>query len=145
MAPQTGRDGSDKMATRTVEYAPTATNDFRPMKSRQLYKVVFHNDGKVYEIFARQVYQGSLFGFVEIADIVFGEKSAVVVDPSEEKLKAEFDGVTRTHIPMHAVVRIDEVDKQGTAKITGGEKAGNIARFPTSLYTPGKAPETPKD
>jgi len=25
--------------------------------------------------------------------------------------------VTRTHIPMHAVMRIDEVEKQGAAKI----------------------------
>jgi hypothetical protein len=115
------------------------------MKTKHLYKVVFHNEGKVYEIFARQVRQDGLYGFIEIAEIVFGEKSAVVVDPSEEKLKAEFAGVRRTHIPLHAVIRIDEVDKQGTAKITGGEKGGSIARFPTPVYAPGKAPESPKD
>lgn len=115
------------------------------MKSKQLYKVVFHNEGKVYEIYAREVHPGSLYGFVEVAGIVFGEKSAVVVDPSEEKLKAEFDGVRRTHIPMHAIVRIDEVDRQGTARITGDDKGGKIARFPTPIYTPGKTPEPPKD
>jgi hypothetical protein len=115
------------------------------MKTKHLYKVVFHNEGKIYEIYARQVHQGSLYGFVEVAEIVFGEKSAVVVDPTEERLKAEFAGVQRSYIPLHAVIRIDEVDKQGTAKITGGEKGGNIARFPAPIYTPGKAPETPKD
>jgi hypothetical protein len=115
------------------------------MKTKLLYKVVFHNEGKVYEIYARQVAQGGLYGFIEVADIVFGEKSAVVVDPSEEKLKAEFDGVRRTHIPLHAVIRVDEVDKQGTARIIGSEKGGNIARFPTPLYTPGKTPDAPKD
>ena len=115
------------------------------MKTKHLYKVMFHNEGKVYEIYARQVVQGGLYGFIEVAEIVFGEKSAVVVDPSEEKLKAEFEGVRRSYIPLHAVIRIDEVSRQGTAKITGGEKGGNIARFPAPLYTPGKTPESPKD
>lgn len=115
------------------------------MKTKHLYKVVFHNEGKVYEIYARQVQPGSLYGFVEVAEIVFGEKSAVVVDPSEERLKAEFEGVRRSYIPLHAVIRIDEVDKQGPAKISGGDKGGNVARFPTPIYTPGKTPDTPKE
>jgi hypothetical protein len=115
------------------------------MKTKHLYKVVFYNEGKVYEIYARQVQPGSLYGFVEVAEIVFGEKSAVVVDPSEERLKAEFEGVKRTYIPLHALIRIDEVDKQGAAKITAGDKTGNIARFPGSVYTQGKAPESPRD
>jgi hypothetical protein len=115
------------------------------MKTKHLYKVVFHNEGKVYEIYARQVQQGNLYGFIEVAEIVFGEKSAVVVDPSEERLKAEFEGVKRTYVPLHAVIRIDEVDKQGPARITGDDRTGNVARFPTPLYTPGKMPESPKD
>ncbi|MBK8162129.1 MAG: DUF1820 family protein [Gammaproteobacteria bacterium] len=115
------------------------------MKTKHLYKIVFHNEGKVYEIYARQVHQGGMYGFVEIAEIVFGEKSAVVVDPTEERLKAEFEGVRRSYIPLHAVIRIDEVDKQGTAKISGGEKGGNVARFPTPIYTPGRTPDAPKE
>ncbi|MCC6208733.1 MAG: DUF1820 family protein [Gammaproteobacteria bacterium] len=115
------------------------------MKTKHLYKVVFHNEGKIYEIYARQVNQGGLYGFVEVTDIVFGEKSAVVVDPSEERLKAEFSDVRRSYIPLHAVIRIDEVDKQGTAKISDGEKGGNIARFPTSLYAPGRNPDTSRE
>ena len=31
----------------------------------------------------------------------------VVIDPSQERLEREFDGVTRSHIPLHAVLRID--------------------------------------
>ncbi|MGE0372964.1 MAG: DUF1820 family protein [Gammaproteobacteria bacterium] len=115
------------------------------MKTKHLYKVVFHNEGKVYEIYARQVHQGGMYGFVEVAEIVFGEKSAVVVDPSEERLKTEFEGVRRSYIPLHAVIRIDEVDKQGTAKISGGEKGGNVTRFPTPIYTPGRTPDAPKE
>jgi len=100
-----------------------------------LYKIVFFNQGKVYEIFARRVYQGELYGFVVVEDLVFGKRSSVVVDPSEERLKTEFEYVKRAHIPMHALVRIDEVEKQGSPKIS--DAGSNIAMFPSSLYTPG--------
>ena len=35
----------------------------------------------------------------------------------EEKLKAEFANVKRTYLPMHTVIRIDEVSKEGPARI----------------------------
>ena len=57
--------------------------------------------GQVYEVYANSIAQGALFGFIEIEELVFGERSSVVVDPSEEKIKTEFEGVKRTHIPMH--------------------------------------------
>ena len=69
---------------------------------------MFVNQGKLYEIYARKVSHGSLFGFVEVEELVFGVRSAVVVDPTEEKVKAEFEGVKRTYLPMHSVLRIDE-------------------------------------
>ena len=86
-----------------------------PMSKQTLYKVIFMNQGKIYEVFARSVGHGSLFGFVEVEELVFGERSTVVVDPSEEKIKSEFKGVKCTYLPMHTIVRIDEVDKQGPA------------------------------
>ena len=106
------------------------------MASRHLYKVIFMNQGQVFEIYARSVSQGGLFGFVEVEELVFGERASIVVDPSEEKLKSEFDTVKRTHIPMHAIVRIDEVEKQGTSKISDVD-GGNVAQFPMPVYTPG--------
>lgn len=106
------------------------------MAKKTLYKVVFMNQGQVYEVYARSVGHGNLFGFVEIEELVFGERSSVVVDPSEEKIKSEFKGVKRTYLPMHAIIRIDEVDKEGTSKISKLE-AGNVAQFPVPVYTPG--------
>jgi hypothetical protein len=101
------------------------------MTRKSTYRVTFHNQGKVYEIYARKVAQGGLLGFVEIEDIVFGEKTTVVVDPSEENLKSEFNGVKRTYIPMHAVVRIDEVEKTGQSKITEALGRGEkVTPFP---------------
>ena len=106
------------------------------MSKKPIYKVIFHNQGKIYEIYSRNVQQGAIFGFIEIEKLVFGEKNALVVDPTEENLKSEFNHVTRTYIPMHSVVRIDEMDKQGTAKVTDFDDNGkNIMPFP--LYTKG--------
>jgi hypothetical protein len=106
------------------------------MPKQKLYKIIFMNQGKVYEIYARSVGQGALFGFIEIEELVFGERTTVVVDPAEERLKAEFETVKRTYIPMHAVIRIDEVDKQGASKISSID-GGNVAQFPMPIYTPG--------
>lgn len=96
----------------------------------EIYRITFLNKGKVYEVYVKQVYQSDLYGFIEIEDYVFNEKTQVVVDPSEEKLKAEFSGVRRSFIPMQAVIRIDEVEKSGVCKISNGD---NITPFPVSL------------
>lgn len=106
------------------------------MAAKTLYRINFLSQGQVYEIYARSVGHGALFGFVEVEQLIFGERSSVVVDPSEEKIKAEFSGVKRTYLPMHSIIRIDEVDKQGASKITKAE-GGNVAQFPVPIYTPG--------
>ena len=105
------------------------------MANKSIYKVSFYNQSKVYEVYASQVYQSDLYGFVTIEGLVFNERSSVVVDPSEEKLKTEFDQVKRFFVPMHAIIRIDEVDKQGVAKIS--DAGENIAHFPSHVYSPG--------
>lgn len=106
------------------------------MAASHIFKVMFVNQGKVYEIYARKVSHGSLFGFIEVEELVFGERSTVVVDPAEEKIKTEFSGVKRTYLPMHSILRIDEVKKQGVSKITTVE-GSNVAQFPIPIYTPG--------
>jgi hypothetical protein len=56
-----------------------------------------------------------------------------VVDPSEEKLKSEFEGVKRTYIPLQAVIRIDEVERSGANKIiTADGRSGKVMPFPMS-------------
>lgn len=83
-----------------------------------VYKVIFQNQNEVYEVYARHVYQSDMYGFIEIEEFVFGERSQMIVDPSEEKLKNEFSSVSRSYIPMHSLIRIDEVEKEGVPKIT---------------------------
>ena len=70
---------------------------------------------------------------------MFGEKSSVVVDPGEEKLKTEFTDVIRTYVPVHAVIRIDEVSKAGSAKVSPlPEGASKVTPFPVFTKGPGR-------
>lgn len=106
------------------------------MPETPIYKIIFHNQGQIFEVFARQIYQSDLYGFIELEELVFGERSQMLVDPSEEKLKAEFEGVNRSYIPMHAIVRIDEVAKEGVVKISEAKGTNNVSLFPSPAFTP---------
>jgi len=103
----------------------------------RVYRISFINQGKVYEIYARRVHQGELYGFVEIEDLIFEESSTLLVDPSTEKLKDEFKGVERTIVPIHSIVRIDAMEKEGQSKIHEVGDGSNITPFP-SFFTPSK-------
>src|SRR5207344_494157 len=103
------------------------------MASSHIFKIMFVNQGKVYEVYARKVSQGRLFGFIEVEELVFGERSTVVLDPGEERIKSEFAGVKCTMLPMHSILRIDEVKKQGVSKISAFE-GSNVSQFPAALY-----------
>jgi hypothetical protein len=102
----------------------------------RIYKISFLSQGEVWEVYAHGVSQGGLFGFVEIEGLSFGDASKVVVDPSQERLEREFEGVKRTYVPLHAVLRIDEVDKQGAGRITRLPGDGTVTPFPTPIYAP---------
>ena len=98
------------------------------------------NQGQIYEMFAKQIYQSDLYGFIEVEEFVFGERAQLVVDPSEERLKSEFTGVSRSFIPLHSVIRIDEVEKTGLAKIRDAKGGNTVMPFPgpTSFAPPSK-------
>lgn len=105
------------------------------MPASHLYRVSFLNQGQVYEIYARNISHSGLLGFVEVEELVFGETTQVIVDPSEERLKNEFEGVERTYIPVHAVLRIDQVKRRGTARIRAIDGDGaKVMPFP--VFTP---------
>lgn len=108
------------------------------MAATPIYKVIFHNQQQVYELYARHVYASDMYGFIEVEAYVFGERSQTIVDPGEEKLKNEFGAVKRSWIPMHAIIRIDEVDKEGAVRVTDSKgQPTNISLFPSpSLARP---------
>jgi len=101
------------------------------MSSRPLYKITFLNHGKVYELYARRVGGSHLWGFNEIAELVFDVHDGLVVDPTEERLREEFGNTKVLHLPMQSIVRIEEVEKKGQPAIRDaatGEKV--VTPFP---------------
>ena len=108
------------------------------MTNKTLYRISFSYIDAVYEMYARKITESEMFGFLEVEDFVFGENTSLVVDPSEERLKLEFGGVKRSYIPMQSVFRIDEVTKQGAAKVRDkSADTGKVSLFPV--------PNKPKD
>lgn len=100
------------------------------MSVNPTYKVIFYNQNQVYEVYARAIYQSEMYGFIEVEEFVFGEKSAMIVDPGEEKLKGEFANVKRSYIPMHSIIRIDEVEKEGAPKVVEVKSGDKVTHFP---------------
>ncbi|MGI3131331.1 DUF1820 family protein [Halopseudomonas pachastrellae] len=99
-------------------------------EQQPVFRVIFQNQGQVFELYAQQIFQSELWGFMEIEELVFGERSQMLVDPAEEKLKSQFEGVKRSFIPVHSIIRIDEVERVGTAKISEAKGTGNVMHFP---------------
>lgn len=102
------------------------------MPNKSIYRITFLIQETTYEVYARHVGESDMFGFIEIEEFVFGETTTLLVDPSEERLKTEFSGVKRTYIPMHSVLRIDEVDKEGVSKAFDS-KGDNVSPFPNKV------------
>jgi len=103
-------------------------------KKQRVYKVIFSYQGQVVELYARSVAQGGLFGFVEVEDLIFGARSQVVVDPNEEALRHEFGAARRVFLPLHAVLRIDEVEREGVSSMhAGGDGGASVRPFPLPL------------
>ena len=101
------------------------------MQKRKLYKVSFLSQGKHIELYARHVASSALWGFTEIGELVFepaGEGR--VVDPTEERLRDEFKDTTMLHVPMHAIVRIEEVARRGALTIRDAASGDKVMPFP---------------
>jgi hypothetical protein len=136
----TGRPGDAPSAQR-VARGPRVLVLYAAMAKKRIYRVTFRNDAEVYEVYCQKVGQSDIFGFIEIEGFLFGERSKVVVDPSEEKLKIELAGVERSLVPLHAVIRIDAVDRSGSSKVhsvSASAKSTKVTTLPTTIYTPRK-------
>ncbi len=97
-----------------------------------IYRVLFHQDNKIFEVYSRYVSEETLVGFLEVEDLVLSEtRSTVLVDPNEEKMRQEFKDVQRCYIPIHLILRIDEVVKEGLSLLKNSdEKSSNVSPFP---------------
>ena len=76
------------------------------MKTKNVYKIILIQLGEIYEVFAKQIYQSDMYGFIEVEEYIFNKDKQLVVDPSSEKLKNEFSMVERSYIPINSIVRL---------------------------------------
>jgi hypothetical protein len=89
-----------------------------------IYRVIFNNQGEVYELYTRYIFQSEMYGFIEVEELLFDE--SLISDASDEaeakisfdKLKLEFTGVKRSFIPLPSVIRVDEMEKPGVVKVS---------------------------
>ena len=103
-----------------------STHFYNPRMKNTLYKITFHNHTKVYELYARSVAASGLWGFTEVADLVFDVHEGLVVDPTEERLRDEFGGTKVLHLPMQSIVRIEEVERKGQSVIRDAESGERV-------------------
>ena len=109
-----------------------------PKSPKPTFRIQFHNNNRIYELYAHQVSQSQMAGFIEIGEIIFGEQSGLLIDPAEEKLKLEFANVKHTYIPHFAVIRIDEVERSGKNRILDSDGA-SVTTFPGQTSIPQKS------
>ena len=112
------------------------------MAKKRTYRVVFHNQGKVYELYARSVgHSGEMYGFVEIGELIFGERTAIPRRPfggeaqgrvlgSRAYLRA--DSLHHSHRPGGQVRR-----QQGPFR---GRERRQHRTLPDALRPPGPRP-----
>jgi len=100
------------------------------MSKQKLYKLIFVQNNRVYELFCRQVASSGLYGFIEASEFVFETDTTVVVDPTEERLREEYANVETLHLPMHSVLRIEQVSKRGQSVIRERDSGDKITPFP---------------
>ena len=108
------------------------------MSQTVLYKITFLNAGKIYELHARKVAPSALWGFTEVRELVFERGEALVLDPTEERLREEFADTRVLHLPMQSIVRVEEVERRGKLSIrdaASGEKV--VTPFPLPARGPG--------
>lgn len=111
-----------------------------------IYRVIFNNQGEVYELYTRYIYQSEMYGFVEVEELLFDESQVSgsndeVSDDTDakknfEKLKLEFTGVKRSFIPLPSIIRIDEMEQAGVVKVTPSkdDPTGNVRHFPSPAF-----------
>jgi len=101
-------------------------------KHSSMYKVVFLNQGKVYELFCAAVDSSSLWGFVELSGLTFDAESSLVVDPTEERMREEFADTELLILPIQSVMRVEKVKRKGSSVIRDKDSGEKVTPLPVS-------------
>lgn len=105
-----------------------------------IYRVIFNNQGAVYELYTLFIYQSEMYGFIEVEELIFDDSQISTASDEVEaktnfdKLKLEFSGVKRSFIPLQSIIRIDEMEKPGVVKVSPSASEGNVRHFPSPAF-----------
>ena len=102
------------------------------MADNSLHNLVFLHSGTVHELYSEGVSTSGLWGFTEGTDLVFDTTDGLVVDPTEEKMRQEFEHASVLHLPIQSVLRVEEVEKRGQCLIRDRESGEKVTPFPVS-------------
>ena len=81
------------------------------MKKNVLYCITFKTDTEVYNLHCRKITDSSYYGFLQVEEFIFRDQRKYVIEPQDEKVRREFGRLTRTTIPFHSILRIDEYEE----------------------------------
>jgi hypothetical protein len=81
-----------------------------------IYRIIFTHLEETQEIYAQYISEETLVGFIEADTLLELDQTTLAVNPKEVK---------RCYIPLHNIIRIDEIFWQ-----TGAEVKDNIRHLP---------------
>ncbi|MBW1645053.1 MAG: DUF1820 family protein [Deltaproteobacteria bacterium] len=76
-------------------------------KDEKIYRVQFKTGNRNYSLLARSVGESELFGFIEVADLIFEDKQRLIISPEDDALRKEFARANFICIPHQHILRID--------------------------------------
>lgn len=81
------------------------------MATDLIFRVKFTEHNETFVVFCKFISEESLVGFLEL-DEIFIPESALTEDdsPAMDALKKDLSGVQRMYLPLHVIIRVDEVE-----------------------------------
>ncbi len=76
-------------------------------KNEKIYRVQFKTGNRSYSLLARSVGESELFGFIEVADLLFEDQQRLIISPEDDALRKEFSQANFICIPHQHILRID--------------------------------------
>jgi hypothetical protein len=81
-----------------------------------IYRTVFTHLDQVYTLYSKGVSEETLVGFIEVDSILSVSQDYLMSTETPENSFSlyihQMEGIKRTYVPMHAVVRVDEMTRQ---------------------------------
>ena len=116
---------------------------------KPIYRILFRHESHKIELYARRVFPSDFLGLVRIEDLIFFEdKNSLLINPMDDKIKKEFADTRVLHIPLHCLLRIEELKGfhlkgKKSAKVVkmkdhqnSNEPQKNSKKHPVRLYMP---------